>query len=438
MLLSSKIYNGINGNIKIPGDKSISHRSIIIPSISNGISEISNLLMSKDVQHTLNAFKLMGVEITTDKNITTIYGKGLNSLKKPEKPIYLGNSGTSARLLTGLLSNQKFNTILEGDKSLSKRPMKRITYPLSLMGGQFESQSGTLPLKIIGNELKNIQHKISIPSAQIKSGLILAALNTIGKTEITEENITRNHTETMLKSFGAKITTKEDASGSLISILGKNELISKNISVPSDLSSAAFFIVAALINENSKLTLEGININPTRDGILRALKLMGAKINIENERFINEEKIADLTINHSKLKGCELDGDIAKLMIDEFPILAVAASFAKTPSKFYGLKELRVKESDRLELIRHNLENCGIHCEIEDENLFINPNKKFELKNNIIKTDYDHRIAMAFAVMGSKLGKDLKIEDEESIHTSFPNFTESFNNAGGKLGTNIE
>ena len=438
MLISSKIYEGINGNIKIPGDKSISHRSVIIPSISNGTSEISNLLMSKDVLHTLNAFKQMGVNIITNKNITTIYGKGLNSLKKPDKPIYLGNSGTSARLLTGLLSSQKFDTILEGDKSLSKRPMKRITDPLCIMGGKFENQSGTLPIKILGNELKNIQHKILIPSAQIKSGLILAALNTTGKTQIIEENITRNHTEIMLKAFGAKITTKERMSGSNISVLGKNELTSKNISVPSDLSSAAFFIVAALINENSKLTLENININPTRDGILRALQKMGAKINIKNERFVNEEKIADLNISHSNLKGCELDGSIAKLMIDEFPILAVAASFAETPSKFYGLKELRVKESDRLELIRHNLENCGIYCEIEGENLFINPGKKFELKNNIIKTDYDHRIAMAFAVMGSKLGNDLKIEDEESINTSFPNFFENFNNAGGKLGIHIE
>ena len=438
MLLSSKINNGINGVVNIPGDKSISHRSIIIPSIANGVSEISNLLMSKDVHHTLNAFKNMGVKIDSTKNSTIIYGKGLNSLKKPKNSIYLGNSGTSARLLTGLLASQNFNSTLEGDRSLSKRPMKRITNPLSLMGAKFTNQSGTLPLEIYGQHLKSFQHKIIIPSAQIKSGILFAALNAIGETKIVEENTSRNHTEIMLKSFGANISFNNNASGSSISIVGKKELISKNISIPSDLSSASFFIVAALINKNSKIIIKGININPTRDGILRALKLMGARIDIKNKRLVNEELVGDLYVAYSKLKGCELDPDIAKLMIDEYPILSIAASFAETPSTFKGLKELRVKESDRLELIRANLENCGVYCEADDENLFIDPKRKLELKQNIIKTDYDHRIAMSFAVMGSKLGHDLKIMDEESIETSFPNFVENFNHSGGNLGKDIE
>tara|TARA_B100001123_G_C15229335_1_gene994492 strand:- start:273 stop:1589 length:1317 start_codon:yes stop_codon:yes gene_type:complete len=438
MLVSSKIFRGINGNISIPGDKSISHRSIIIPSISNGTSEISNLLMSKDVMHTLNAFVEMGVKIDLKKNLTIIHGKGLNSLKKPKKSIYLGNSGTSARLLTGLLASQNFDSELQGDSSLSKRPMKRITEPLSLMGGKFESLSGTLPLKISGQNLKNIEHKIKLPSAQIKSGIILAALNTTGTTKIIEENITRNHTEIMLKSFEADISVKKNTSSSIISIRGKKELIAKNIEVPSDLSSAAFFIVSALINQNSQITLKGININPTRDGILKALKLMGAKIEIINKRFVNEELVCDLIVYSSKLKGCKLDGTIAKLMIDEYPILAIAASFAETPSSFEGLKELKVKESDRLELIRLNLENCGIYCQVDGENLYINPKQRSDIKNNMIQTNYDHRIAMSFAVMGSRLGQDLFIKDEESINTSFPNFIESFNNAGGILGKNIE
>ena len=433
VLKSSKIYNGINGNIKIPGDKSISHRSIIIPSISQGISEVSNLLISEDVKHTLSAFVAMGVEIKNEGTITVINGKGLNSLKKPNKAIYLGNSGTSARLLTGLLSSQNFESIITGDESLSKRPMRRITDPLSKMNGIFKSESGTLPLTIFGNSLKNFDHNIIIPSAQIKSALILAALNTKGQTRIIEESITRNHTEIMLKSFEANILTEKIDQKSKITIVGQKELKAKNIFVPSDLSSAAFLIVAALINENSKIILNGININPTRDGILRVLKKMGGNIKIFNKKLINEELIADIEVKSSKLKGCKLDGDIAKLMIDEYPILSIAASFADSPSEFRGLKELRVKESDRLELIRLNLERCGIDNKISEDNLFINPINRNSLKNNKIQTDFDHRIAMSFAIMGSKLGYDLKILDSESIETSFPNFMECFNKAGGNL-----
>ena len=248
MLISSKIVNGLQGYVKIPGDKSISHRSIIIPSISKGISEISNLLMSDDVLHTINAMKAMGVKINTPNDKIIISGKGLSSLKPPIKNIYLGNSGTSARLLTGLLAAQNFNSMIIGDESLSSRPMKRITTPIELMGGKFEHKNGTLPLYIHGKELKPISYKIPIPSAQVKSGVILAALNTKGQTIIKETSTTRNHTEIMLKSFGADITIKKESDLNLILVNGKQELISKNIYVPCDLSSSSFFIVAAMIN----------------------------------------------------------------------------------------------------------------------------------------------------------------------------------------------
>ena len=431
-MISGKIKDRIVGNINIPPDKSISHRSIIIPSISSGVSEINNLLMSDDVLHTLNAFKALGVKIENSNDKVIIYGKGLNSLKKPNKNIYLGNSGTSARLLTGLLASQTFESILEGDKSLSSRPMARIMDPLKLMGAEFENVSGTLPLKIIGKKLNKLTIEIKIPSAQIKSGLILAALNTEGISHIIEKNITRDHTENMLKSFGADINIEKNNNQTSIYIKGKQELKSNNINVPSDLSSSAFFIIAALINKGSKINLNNININPSRDGILKALKKMGAKINIKNQRRVSGEIVADLEVESSNLVGCELDAEMAKFMIDEYPILSIAAAFAKGTSVFRGLKELKVKESDRLELIRLNLVNCGCDCQVINDDLIIKPSETYIPKNNKIRTDFDHRIAMSFAVMGSKVG-NLIIEDSESINTSFPNFIEKINNAGGNI-----
>ena len=431
-MFSSKIVSGLNGEINIPGDKSISHRSIIIPSISKGICEISNILKSQDVMHTLDAFRLMGVKIEELKNKIIIHGRGLNSLQKPNREIQLGNSGTSARLLAGLLSAQKFNTTLLGDQSLSLRPMKRITDPLKLMNAKIETSNGCLPIKIYGRELQNIEIRIDIPSAQIKSGIILAALNVKDKSTIFETNITRNHTEIMLESFGANIDISKKNNETKIVVKGKKELLAKNIEVPGDLSSSAFFIVAASINQNSKIKLKNININPTRNGIILALDKMGAKINITNKKFINNEKVADIFVKSSKLHGCELDEKFAKLMIDEYPILSVAAACADSPSVFKGLSELRLKESNRLELIKNNLLRCGCHCEIKGDDLFINPLNKTEVNQLNIKTDFDHRIAMAFAVMGSKIG-NLMIQDPDSIKTSFPNFVDEFNKAGGNI-----
>ena len=431
-MISNSITNGINGYADIPGDKSISHRSIIIPSISNGVSEINNILKSEDVLHTLNAFKSMGVKVEENNNKLIIFGKGLNSLKKPKGEIYLGNSGTSARLLTGLLSSQKFDTILTGDESLSNRPMRRISDPLSKMNARINSSNGKLPLKIKGSELTCTKIDLDIPSAQIKSGLLLASLNTKGETIITENKITRDHTEIMLKSFGAKIDVRNNNNNKLIKICGKEELVSKNINVPNDFSSSAFFIVSALINDNSRVVLKNINNNPTRNGLLLALEKMGAKIKLLNKRISNNENICDIEILSTNLNGCELGPEIADLMIDEYPILAVAASFASTPSIFRGLKELRVKESDRLKLIMLNLQKCGVNCKTENDDLFIFPSKNYEISSNIIQTDFDHRIAMAFCIMGTRLGP-LRINDSESINTSFPNFKNELNKLGGKI-----
>ncbi len=431
-MISNKITNGLIGNPIIPGDKSISHRSIIIPSISIGITEINNILKSEDVYHTLNAFKNMGVRIEENKDKVIIFGKGLTSLNEPQTEIYLGNSGTSARLLTGLLASQKFVSKLTGDKSLSSRPMRRITEPLLKMNASIETSNGNLPIIIKGNKLNNTIIDITIPSAQIKSGLLLAALNTHGLSKIVEHNISRDHTEIMLEAFDADIGIEKIDNKKIISINGKKELKSVNIDVPSDLSSSSFFIVAALVNKNSHLKMSNINVNPTRNGILLALKKMGAKINFLNKRQINKEEICDIEVFYSNLNGCELGPEIAKLMIDEYPILSVAACFANSPSIFRGLSELRVKESDRLKLITTNLERCGVNCKVEEDDLYIYPSDQYEINNNSIQTDYDHRIAMAFSVMGSKIG-ELNILDSDSINTSFPSFIEEFNKIGGKL-----
>ena len=431
-MFSEQTNIGINGTIRIPGDKSISHRSIIIPSISSGICEISNILKSDDVLRTINAFKEMGVEIKEESKKIIINGKGLESLKKPKKEIYLGNSGTSARLLTGLLASQNFESFLTGDKSLSSRPMDRITKPLSEMGAEIITKNGKLPLHIKGKVLNNCKIKIDIPSAQIKSGLILAALNTEGTSYINEQNITRDHTEIMLETFGADIETKKFGNSSEIIINGKKKLTPKDIDVPADLSSSSFFIVAALINKNSNITLENININPTRNGLLIALEKMGANIKVYNHQNRAGEIVADINVKSSELSGCELDKEMAKLMIDEFPILSVAASQANSPSHFKGLEELRVKESDRLKLINENLNRCGCYSKIKDNDLFINPIKNKQIINSEIKTDFDHRIAMSFAVLGSKIGK-LHINESDSISTSFPSFSDQFNRAGGNL-----
>ncbi len=431
-MISDKITESINGLVNIPGDKSISHRSVIIPSISNGTSVIKNILKSEDVLHTINAFKSMGVKIIEKGNDLIIYGSGLNSLKKPGEAIYLGNSGTSARLLTGLLASQKFDSTICGDKSLSSRPMSRIAEPLAKMQARIETNEGRLPLKIFGNKLKSTDIEVKIPSAQIKSGLLLASLNIDGTSNIVESKITRDHTEIMLASFGANIDISKVGNKKNIRIDGKKELISKDINVPSDLSSSAFFIVAALINKNSKINLKNININPTRNGILKALKKMGANINLKNKRYSNNEKICDIEVSSSNLIGCNLNDEMADLMIDEYPILSIAAAFASSPSIFRGLKELRVKESDRLNLIYLNLLKCGVECKIINNDLHIIPPKIFDIKDNQIITDYDHRIAMAFCVMGSKIGP-LEIKDSESVNTSFPTFKNEFNKIGGNI-----
>ena len=385
--------------------------------------------------NTIKTLKNLGVKIIKKNNVYYVYGNGLGSFQiKNNLTINVGNSGTLARLIMGLLVTYPKTIKIFGDQTINfKRPMERIINPLTKMGADIISSNHKLPLSINGKQLQSIKYSLEIPSAQVKSGIILAALFAKNKTEIIEKQITRNHTEIMLESFNADINIKKKDQQNHIYVNGQKELSPTNINIPSDLSSAAFFIVAALINKNSYIKMKNINLNPTRDGILKALDFMGGKIIIKNKRKINGEIVGDIEAKSSELNGCELKEDMAKFMIDEYPILSIAASFANSPSIFKGLGELKVKESNRLELIRYNLNNCGIFCKIIGDDLLVDPTNNFSPKQKIIKTDCDHRIAMAFAIMGTKLGVNLSIKDSEYIKTSFPKFINELNSLGGKL-----
>ena len=434
IIKSYPIKKPLRGIAKIPGDKSISHRSIIISSISNGKSVISNLLESEDVSNTLKALKNLGVRIKKSDNKIIIYGNGLKSLKKPKRTLFFGNSGTTARLMTGLLANQCFQTNVSGDSSLSKRPMDRIINPLKKMGAIFKSSNNRLPLTIKGKvNLRPIKYKLVVPSAQIKSGILLACLNTAGLSKIIETSITRDHTELMLKEFKADINIVNKNKNKIISIKGGKKLKACNIKVPGDFSSASFFIVACLLTKGSSIKLRNINLNPTRTGLLKALSLMGGNIKIINIKKINNEKTGDILVKYSKLKGCSLSKKISPIMIDEYPILSIAAAHASGTSIFKGLKELKIKESNRLKAIKNNLEKFGSKCVIKKDSIIINPIKN--KKNNLIKIDSkkDHRIAMSFAIMGMLSSKGVTINNAEYINTSFPNFINEINKIGAKI-----
>ena len=434
-IIVRKITKPLMGEVTIPGDKSISHRAIIIPSISKGKTIITNLLESEDVKNTINSLKALGVKIIKKNNKIIIYGKGLNSLKKSNKNLYFGNSGTTARLLTGLLASQPFKTKIFGDKSLSKRPMDRIINPMIKMVAKFEHRNKKLPYTIIGkNYLNNINYKILNPSSQIKSGIVLACLNTNGLSKIYEKSITRDHTEIMLKNFKSDIKIKKKNRLKIISIKGRKELKPSNITVPGDFSSASFFIVAALLIKDSRISIKNINLNPTRTGLLLALKKMNANIDIRNIRKLNGEKVGDIYVKYSQLKGCNLNRYVAPTMIDEYPILSIAAANAKTVSKFYGLEELKIKESNRLLSIKKNLDKFGVKCNIKNNSITINPKlRNIKYKKIIINSNKDHRIAMSFFIMGLLSNNEVIIKDAQYIKTSFPKFINEFKKIGVKV-----
>jgi len=414
--------NSIKGQIKIPGDKSISHRSAIISSLTSDKVVIKNYLFSEDCIRTIEVLKMLGVGIEKFESNLVIHGKGINKLKEPDDILYVGNSGTTIRLLSGILCATDFLSILSGDKSINNRPMDRIINPLREMGaGVFgKDNNKKAPIVIFGNRsiLKGKKFNINVSSAQVKSCLMLAGLFADGETEIIQPQISRDHTERMLEYFGADISYD----GKNTKIKSTKTLKGKNIYVPGDISSAAYFIVASLILKGSKILIKGLGINSTRNYILTALKNMGAKIEIKNERIINNEPVADLESSFSKLKAITVESKFIPNIIDEIPILCVAAAFAEGKTMIKGIGELRFKESDRISSITTQFSKLGVDIEAKDDDLIIRGSKDLKIGEGSLECSGDHRIAMALAILSLKTKGKVKILDSECISTSFPSF----------------
>ncbi len=415
---SSLIFNQSNhlsGEIDIPGDKSITHRAIILGSLSNGQVNISNALLSEDCKRTLDAFRMLGVKISLNNQKISIYGSGLHALSKPSAQIDAGNSGTLARLISGVLAVQNFDSSITGDQSLIKRPMRRIIDPLTDIGAVIASDSGTLPLSFTNSSIRPISYKSSIPSAQIKSCLILASLFIDGESTISENIITRDHTERMLQYLDYPVAISDKS----ISLSGGGIISAKDIFVPSDISSAAFFIVGSLIKPNSNITLKSIGVNSLRTGIIDILIKMGADIKISNSRYISNEPVADIIIKSSKLKPINISGDIISRLIDELPILFIACACCEGVSTIDDIEELRHKESDRIKSMEEGLAILGIDVETTPNSIKI---KGGDFSGGIVNSYGDHRIAMAFLIAGLVSKKPITIIDTDNINTSFPSF----------------
>ncbi|WP_031433121.1 3-phosphoshikimate 1-carboxyvinyltransferase [Methylomarinum vadi] len=421
----------LRGEIRVPGDKSMSHRSIMLGSIAEGVTHVTGFLNAEDALATLQAFRAMGVEIEGPVNgEVTIHGVGKHGLKQPEQPLYLGNSGTSMRLLCGLLSGQAFDTVLTGDKSLESRPMRRVTEPLVLMGAQIETQpDGTAPLKIKGGaNLKGIHYDMPIASAQVKSCLLLAGMYAKGETSVTEPAPTRDHTERMLNGFSYPVVRE----GNKAIIDSEGKLKACEIDVPSDISSAAFFLVGASIAPDSDVTLKHVGINPTRTGVIDILRLMGADIEIMNERSVGGEPVADIRVRSSQLQGIDIPEDLVPLAIDEFPVLFVAAACAEGQTRLTGAKELRVKESDRIQVMADGLQILGVDAQPTEDGMVINGSA---IGGGTVDSHGDHRIAMAFSIAGLRANDTIRIQDCENVNTSFPEFRELATNLGLNLAS---
>ena len=416
----------LKGSIKVPGDKSISHRSIMLGSIAEGVTRVSGFLEGEDSLATLNAFRDMGVQIERNGSNVVIDGVGMRGLKEPKNPLNLGNSGTSIRLMSGLLSAQNFDSELCGDESLSTRPMGRVINPLREMGADISGDDSRPPLTIKGGiKLSGIEYTLPVASAQIKSCLLLAGLYGEGKTTVIENGISRDHTERMLRGFGYDVIS----SNNRISLLGGGSLKGCDIEVPSDISSAAFFMVAGCISKDSSITLNSVNINPTRTGVIDILKLMGGNIELLNQRVQAGELIADIKVSSSNLKGIEIPENLVPLAIDEFPILFIAASCAEGETVLTGAKELRVKESDRIQVMADGLTSLGIENHVLEDGIRI-LGGEFTKQDSSIKSHHDHRISMAFAIASVRSKFDIEIEGVDNVKTSFPNFVELANSIG--------
>ncbi len=412
--------NPLHGELTIPGDKSISHRSVMFASLAKGTSHIKGFLPGADCLSTIHCFRQMGIEIYQEESMVTVTGQGMRGLKKPKSILDCGNSGTTTRLISGILAGQNFTSTLTGDESIQKRPMKRIILPLTQMGASIASlrDNGCAPLQITGRPLHGITYHSPVASAQVKSAILLAGLYAEGETSVIEPSVSRNHTEIMLKAFGADVSCHDTTA----SVHHTDELFASNIEVPGDISSAAYFIVAALMIPNSDIILHNVGINPTRDGLLRAIEMMGGKIEILSIKNEDTEAIADLHIKSQNLHGATFGGDIIPAMIDEIPALAALACFAEGETIIKDAEELKVKESNRIKVMVEELSKMGAQIEETEDGMIIHG--KHSLHSTQIDSHKDHRIAMTFSILSRAIGQDLPIIDKDCVKISYPNFYE--------------
>ena len=431
-MISNVIKEGINGMPKIPGDKSVSHRAILCSALAKSVSTVNNLQLSEDVLNTLNVVRQLGITIDKKETGYQIFGKGFKGMSKPKDDLYFGNSGTGIRLTAGVLAWQSFDSELRGDSSLSTRPMKRISEPLSSMGAKLLlTPENTPPIKISGNtELSAISYEMPIASAQVKSAILFAALNVKGVTKITEPLITRNHTELMFKQIGVDIQVNNNE----ILLSGQNDFEGFEIDIPGDFSSAAFLIVGALISPNSSILIKDVGLNPSRTALIEVLLSMNADIEIQNQRKFGEEEVGDLKVNYSELVSCKVDAEVIPNLIDELPILFIASLFAEGESKFFGIEELKHKESDRLVAMQSGLKNLGIDTQYNNDTFSIDgKGSNFLLQEGQIDSFEDHRIAMSFIIAGLRAKKQIQIMNSNCINTSFPEFISQLDSLGAIL-----
>lgn len=412
-----KKVKSLNGTVRVPGDKSISHRGVMLGALADGITEIDGFLMGADCLSTIDCFRKMGIDITVDEKVT-VRGKGLRGLSPYEDTLYTGNSGTTTRLLCGILSGQSFNSCLTGDASICKRPMKRVTEPLSLMGAKIDSDY--CPLLIHGSKLNGIDYKMPVASAQVKTAILLAGLYADGETIVREINKSRDHTELMLKAMGADI--KEE--NNVITLCPGDSLISQHITVPGDISSAAFFMAAAAIIPGSSVKIENVGINPTRTGIIDVFYAMGADISLENQRLSSMEPVADILVKTSELKGTVISGELIPRLIDELPIIAAMAVFAEGDTVIADADELKVKETNRIKAVVDEFKKCGIDIEETEDGMIIHGGKAPHGAD--FATYGDHRMAMSLTVLAQMADGKSTLNDAECVSVSYPEFFDDF------------
>ena len=410
------------GQIKVPGDKSISHRAVMLGSLANGVTEISGFLKGADCLSTIDCFRKMGIDIDINGENVTVHGNGLRGLKKPDEMLYTGNSGTTTRLLCGILAGQNFDTSITGDASIQKRPMGRVVKPLSMMGAKIENEY--CPLYITGTKLHGIDYKMPVASAQVKTAIILAGLYADGETVIHELEKSRDHTDLMLSAMGADLTVDNLD----ITVKPTNDLTAVNVDVPGDISSAAFFLVLGAIMPNSQITVTNVGINPTRTGIIDVLKDMGADITLENVHTSAGETVANITVRSSSLKGTTVGGDIIPRLIDELPIIAVAAVFADGQTVIKDAQELKVKETNRIRAVVDEFNKCGIDITETDDGMIINGGKSIHGAD--FKTYGDHRMAMSLTVLAQLADSESTLDDSDCACVSYPTFFDDFYKLG--------